>query len=364
MSSEAENFLTFTRGWARWLYDQRITLAATSYKTGGVFFFGTKFDEQNQLTPAILQRHFDRAMGVCRGGDGSLWLASRNSVYRFAHFPSPGGQLSAFDAVFVPRTNFFTADIDAHDLALGAGSAPLVVATKLNAVVTLDNQFSCQPVWMPPFITELKAEDRCHLNGLAVQDGKLAFVTSVSQSDVMNGWKDARTSGGVIINAQTNEVVMHGLSMPHSPRCVGTGDQQRVYFLHAGTGKLCRFDPAVGRDSLEEICFIPGFARGLTLYKNFAFVASSLPDGHATSGLSFLDDLSTKGANAQCGIFAVSLDTGNIDHAVKFEKHVTELFDVEILPDIRRPYVLGTNSAELDNFHAFNQSFSPNKSLN
>ncbi len=77
---------------------------------------------------------------------------------------------------------------------------------------------SFSPLWQPPFITKLAAEDRCHLNGLAMESGKPRYVTAVSQSDVADGWRGWRRDGGCVIDVASNEVIVTGLSMPHSPR--------------------------------------------------------------------------------------------------------------------------------------------------
>ena len=51
-----------------------------------------------------------------------------------------------------------------------------------------------------------------------MQDGKVRYVTSISQSDVVNGWRENRQMGGIVIDVQTNDIILSGLSMPHSPR--------------------------------------------------------------------------------------------------------------------------------------------------
>lgn len=87
-----------------------------------------------------------------------------------------------------------------------------------NCLAALSRTRSFRPVWRPGFISELVAEDRCHLDGLAMRDGRSGYVTAVSASDVVDGWRDRRTDGGVVIDVATGEVVCAGLSMPHSPR--------------------------------------------------------------------------------------------------------------------------------------------------
>jgi uncharacterized protein (TIGR03032 family) len=88
--------------------------------------------------------------------------------------------------------------------------------------------------WKPPFISKLAAEDRCHLNGMAMLDGKPSPVTAVSRSDIVNGWRDRRAEGGSIIEVGTNRIVTERLSMPHSPRWHGG----RLWMLNSGTGHL------------------------------------------------------------------------------------------------------------------------------
>jgi uncharacterized protein (TIGR03032 family) len=49
-----------------------------------------------------------------------------------------------------------------------AGDDVWIVNTRFSCLCTLDPDYSFVPRWRPPFITALAAEDRCHLNGLAV----------------------------------------------------------------------------------------------------------------------------------------------------------------------------------------------------
>jgi len=89
-----------------------------------------------------------------------------------------------------------------------------------------------KPVWRPPFISWLAAEDRCHLNGMAVDAGVPSYVTCVAQSDVTDGWRDRRANGGVVVDVLTGTVVAEGLSMPHPPRL----HDERLWLLNSGTG--------------------------------------------------------------------------------------------------------------------------------
>ncbi len=72
-----------------------------------------------------------------------------------------------FDAVYVPRAIQLTGRCDFHDMAFVNG-AIVAVNTRYSCVCTVDGRHSFTPIWKPPFITQLRPEDRCHLNGMAL----------------------------------------------------------------------------------------------------------------------------------------------------------------------------------------------------
>ena len=80
----------------------------------------------------------------------------------------PAGQ---HDACFLPRSSHVTGDIGVHEIAW-AGDELWIVNTRFSCLCTLSPDYSFVPRWRPPFITALAAEDRCHLNGLAIVDGR------------------------------------------------------------------------------------------------------------------------------------------------------------------------------------------------
>ena len=356
MTSKLDTSIGFSQGWAGWLKSQDISLAVTSYKSGGLYIFGIKpRTDGGGLQAAILQRFFDRSMGLAPGNN-ELWLTSRTSVFRFSRVTDPGIGFKDFDALYLPRLNHFTGDIDAHEIAIRADGSPLIVATKLNSVVALDQRFNSEPVYRPPFISALKSEDRCHLNGLAMRNGQLAYVSSVGMGDAVDSWRDQRDTSGVIVDVTKDEVVLDGLSMPHSPRLFDVGDGERLYFLNSGHGTLCRFDPSIGSASLEEICFLPGFLRGLAFHGQFAFVTTSLLDNHSTDKLPLIEELERRNAGPQCAVFVIDLSSGSIVHSVRFTGQLTELFDVAVLPRMERPYFVGISNDEIAQFHEFDQA--------
>jgi uncharacterized protein (TIGR03032 family) len=92
------------------------------------------------------------------------------------------------------------------------------VNTRFGCLCTLDAEHSFYPRWRPPFVTAYAPEDRCHLNGLAMVDGRPRYVTALGETDTAGGWRANKRNGGISMDIKTNAVLLHGLSMPHSPR--------------------------------------------------------------------------------------------------------------------------------------------------
>ena len=124
-----------------------------------------------------------------------------------------------------------------------------------------------------------RAEDRCHLNGLAVIDGAPKYVTVLGTTDEAGGWRERKADGGAILDVPSGEVVDAGLSMPHSPRW----HDGRLWVLESGRGKLAVVDPATG--TREDVAEVPGFARGLTFVGRYALVGLSHVREHTFDGL-------------------------------------------------------------------------------
>ena len=154
--------------------------------------------------------------------------------------------------------SYVTGDLDIHDISIGEKGLTFV-NTLFSCLATVSETHSFIPIWQPPFISKLAAEDRCHLNGLAMKDGKPKYVTAVSQSDVAEGWRDYRVDGGCVIDIENNEIILTGLSMPHSPRW----HQDKLYLLNSGTGEFGYVDLKKGQ--FNPIVFCLGYLRGCTL---------------------------------------------------------------------------------------------------
>jgi uncharacterized protein (TIGR03032 family) len=315
------------------------SLAFTTYQAGKVFFIGRK--REGRL--AVFEHTFARCMGLGISNDvRSLVLATHYQLFRFDNVVPRGGTHGEHDAVFAPHAAWITGDVDAHDVAFAADGRPVFVNTLFSCIATVSDGASFRPLWRPPFLSRLAAEDRCHLNGLALENGTPRYVTLVANSDVADGWRDRRADGGMLMDVTTNEPLLTGLSMPHSPRL----HDGRVWLLNSGTGELGFLDS--GTQKFVPVAFCPGYARGLAFIGQYAIVGLSLARENRTfQGLPLDSALAERGAEARCGLMVVDTKTGDTVQWVRLEGVVRELFDVAVLPGIRNPAAIGFKTDEI-----------------
>jgi uncharacterized protein (TIGR03032 family) len=329
--------LSTSRQFLAWMAEQKLSLALTTYQIGKLFLLGLKPDD----TLSVFERTFNRCMGLCTTTNG-LYMSSLYQVWRFENVTQPGQQHDGFDRLYVPHTGTTTGDLDAHDMAVDAQGQLVFVNTLFGCLATLSPTQGFKPLWKPPFISKLAAEDRCHLNGLAMRDGRAAYVTLVGPSDVADGWRDHRAGGGQVLDVQSNETVATGLSMPHSPRW----HDGKLWVLNSGTGYFGHIDLDTGR--FNEVAFCPGYMRGLSFHGHFALVGMSKPRHNKTfSGLALDENLKKRQAEPRCGVQVIDLRTGDTVHWLRMEGLVEELYDVVALPGVRRPMALGFKTDEI-----------------
>lgn len=164
----------------------------------------------------------------------------------------------------------------------------------------------------------------------------------VGRSDVADGWREHRASGGVAIDVASNAIVADGLSMPHSPRWY----RERLWLLNSGTGEFGTADLQTGQ--FQPVTFCPGYLRGLAFHGDYAIAGLSRPRNRTFSGLSLDGRLADKGAEPRCGIQVIDLRSGDVVHWVRIEGMVEEIYDVVALPGIRRPMALGFKTDEIN----------------
>lgn len=308
------------------------SLVITTYKSGHVIFVRTTGE---RLDTHVLP--FDRPMGIAAAG-ARLAIGTGQSIDSFSNQPAlasrldrgNGEQAPRHDGVYLPRTVTFTGDIAIHEMAYDADGLLWFVNTKFSCLCTQDLASSFVVEWRPPWISALAAEDRCHLNGLAMVDGRPRFVTSLAQSDSPGGWREHKGTSGLIYDLAAHRVIAEGLSMPHSPRW----HDGRLWVLQSGTGTLSTVDPVSG--SITDVTSLPGFTRGLDFIGRYALIGLSQVRESVFSDL----PITQTAEERNCGVWIVDTVTGNQVGLLRFDGVVQEIFDVAVLAHVRWPTLI------------------------
>ncbi|MCP5015112.1 MAG: TIGR03032 family protein [Ketobacter sp.] len=334
-----------------------VSLAVSSYQSGLLYMIGR--NPMGGLN--VHEAAMPKPMGISWQENGQLILAGGMEVLRFENILEPHERVNGnFDACFVPRNVHTTGRLDAHDVGVTEDGQVIFVNTRFNCLATLSARHSFSPFWLPPFIDRIVDEDRCHLNGLAMRNGKPAFVTAVSRSNTVDGWRDRRVGGGVVIEVQTGRIVCDELSMPHSPRW----HNGRLWVLNSGTGELGvveGLDREAGRFGsqtgyFKPIAFCPGFLRGLAFCGNYAVVALSKPRYERFEGLPLEQRLKEADSSPWCGVQIIDLKTGSCVEWFRIDGDVEELYDVEVLPGFHAPMALSLGTPELAKLITWNKT--------
>jgi uncharacterized protein (TIGR03032 family) len=315
----------------------RLSILISTYQTGHLVVVAAR---EGRLVLTFHQ--FERAMGIAVK-PGTIAICTRKEVCFLRNAPDiaakiqPSGQ---YDACFLARTTHFTGDIEAHEAAW-VGNEFWIVNTLFSCLSALHPYYSFAPRWRPPFVSALRPDDRCHLNGLAVVDGQPRFVTALAESDSPAGWRAVKHNGGCLIEVPSGRLLIRGLALPHSPRL----DRDRIFFLHSGEGRLEMAHPVSCRAT--PVAAVPGVARGLAIHGEYAFVGISKARP-TLEGVAIVADRD----KLRCGLWAIDLRTGNVAAHLEFCTGVEEIFDVQVLPGIVFPFVSGP-SAEKDTGQPF-----------
>jgi uncharacterized protein (TIGR03032 family) len=276
---------------------------------------------------------FERAMGVAVSRD-ALAVCTLGEVWLVRNAPDIAAKLEPrgrYDACYLTRACHYTGDVQAHEAAWVGGEVWLV-NTLFSCLCTPHERYSFAPRWRPPFVTRLAPEDRCHLNGLALVDGRPRYVTAVAETDTRQGWRPSKGTTGCVIDVASGRTVVRGLCMPHSPRW----SHARLYLLDSGTGRLVALDVESGR--METVATLPGFTRGLAVLGSLAFVGLSRV--RPTSDMTGLP-ITARPEGLKCGLAVVDLDNGETVAHLELASPVDEIFDVQLLPGVRCAFLSG-----------------------
>jgi uncharacterized protein (TIGR03032 family) len=315
------------------LAEQRASLLVSTYQAGKLVAIGAW---RGELTLSF--HNFERPMGTARS-ECSLAVGTHRQIWLLDEVPDVAQRIEPagrHQTCFLARSSHYTGDVQCHEMAWIGGEL-WFVNTLFSCLCTLAPHHSFVPRWQPPFISGLAAEDRCHLNGLAIEGREVRYVTALGETNEPRGWRAGKTTGGCLIEVPSGHVIARGFCMPHSPRVY----RQRVWLLDSGAGRLISLDRGTGR--FETVATLPGYLRGLAIINDIAFV-----------GLSQIRDTSTFGGvpiaenreRLKCGVAAVDLRTGELRGTFEFHSGVSEIFDVNALENSPQTAIRGPASGD------------------
>lgn len=323
----------YTAEFPRVLDRLHAALLISTYQAGKLCVVGVR---DGRLTFSF--HNLERVMGVA-ASPLRVAVGARRQIYSFHPAHDVASRLApsgTFDACWIARTSFVTGNIHSHDLAWGQDGL-WVVNTLFSCLCTLHENYSFVPRWRPPFISELIDQDRCHLNGLAMDEGRPRFVTVMAESNEPAGWRPTKATGGCVLDVPSGQTVARGFSMPHSPRW----HDGRLWVLDSGKGLLTVVDPASGH--VEPVTGMPGYTRGLAFGGPFAFVGlSRIRETSVFGGVPIAEHRE----ELKCGVGVVDLRSGRQVAALQFHSGVEEIFAVELLPGAVHPHLCGVTLDE------------------
>lgn len=316
------------------------SLAISTYQAGKLVFISAK--DKNNLVQ--LPRHFEKAMGIAENAAKTkLALACKDEIVQFTnssslaeYYPKSPGK---YDALYMPRLTYHTGQLDVHDLSFGKNDQLFAVNTLFSCVATIDGDYNFTPYWKPSFIDKLAAEDRCHLNGMAMENGKPKFVSAFGTGNTAGSWREHITKTGVIIDVESNEIVAQNLAMPHTPRLYN-GD---LYTLLSATGELVKIDTNTGKYDL--VVKLDAFVRGMSLHQDYLFIGTSKLRENSSTFAKL--DIAKKSNEAS--IVVVHLPTASIAGKITYLNSLDEIYDVHVLSDKLRPNIMNTITPDYKN---------------
>ncbi len=315
------------------------SLLVTTYQAGKLVMVR---DEGDHLNTHF--RSFQAPMGLALHRD-RLALGTAMQVWEYVDVPAVTAKLEPpgrHDACFLPRSCHFTGNIQIHEMAWGIGEELWAVNTRFSCLCTFDRSASFTPRWRPPFVSALEPTDRCHLNGVAMVEGRPRYVTALGATDTPAGWRENKAKGGIVMDVDSGDLLSQGLSMPHSPRSYAG----KLWVCESGAGTLGYLDPRTGR--YESIASTPGFTRGLDFAGDLAFVGlSQVRESAVFSGIPITERLSA--TERTCGVCVIDLTRGEPIALLRFEEGVQEIFAVQVLPGRRYPELINDDTKLLEN---------------
>jgi len=194
--------------------------------------------------------------------------------------------------------------MDLHDLLVSDGHT-YAAATESNSVMCFDGDLNNTASW------GLSGEhDSAHLNSVAFYRGEL-LASVFGRFQRHREYKEGTRGRGEVVNIQTGETLINGLSQPHSLTVVDD-----LLYLCSSEDREVRVYR--GQELLQKIS-VPGYARGLAVGAESIYVGLSLSRNAPAAG---------QGAGG-ASIAKINRQTMQLEELVQLAAH--EIYDIRII---------------------------------
>lgn len=311
----------------------KCSIAVSTYQAGKIVFISAK----NKYSLIQLPRNFHKAMGIAEDEkNDKIAIACKEEVIVFKnskelakYYPKSPDK---YDCLYLPRSTFHTGALDIHDLSFGNKNNLFAVNTLFSCIVKINDDYNFEPYWTPPQIDKITSEDRCHLNGMAMQNGKPKYATAFNQGNHERSWKENITKTGVIYDVESNKIIAKNLPMPHTPRIFNG----KLYVLLSATGELAQIN--INDGSYNVVIKIDGFVRGMSLNGEYLFIGLSKIRKKSTT----FSKLPFAKKATESGIIILHLPTAKFVGKIIYQNSLDEIYDIHVLKNKLRPNILNT----------------------
>jgi GT2 family glycosyltransferase len=208
---------------------------------------GVLYAHRHLLMPML---HED-ATGLSPMEDGLLWCVQATgsaSLREVRH-----GQFKAIPVAANP--------LDLHDVLVDA-TGTYVVFTETNQVAHLDDAFRIQERW------SFGEEPDCsHVNCIVMHNGRL-IASMFGPFTVHRGYKGVTRRAGRVVDVRSGEILIEGLSQPHSLVVV----EDQLWLCSSEDRAVHIYDRNY---RLERQLLLPGYTRGLAVGRHAVYVGIS-----------------------------------------------------------------------------------------
>ncbi len=273
-------------------------------------------------------------MGIAVSDDGNqIAIASKSEIGIFGSnsalansFPE---KTNHYSHLYIPQCKFNTGIVDTHEITW-TDQGLLFTNTLFSCLSRMSYHYHFEEAWRPSFISELAPEDRCHLNGIALRDGKPKYATMFAKTDENKGWRKLPFDSGLLMDIESGEILLDKLALPHSPVYF----DNKIYFLQSATGDVMYYD--LKTKQAVKLNNFKSFVRGMEVLDKYIFLGMSKirPDSQ------FFSELPVTAEESTCAIRVLNRETGKEVAGLTYTDKIEEIFAVKIARGVKCPGLL------------------------